>query len=123
MIDKIQETVAYIKSKVTLAEGEIDGIVLGTGLGNLVSDIDIQDEVDYEEILNFPLSTVESHKGKLIFGRLGDRNVIAMQGRFHYYEGYSMQPSQSGYLSSLGRGACLFPMRPVDWLPIWKTVI
>lgn len=66
------------------------GIILGTGLGGLVKDISIKSEIDYSEIPNFPVSTVESHSGKLIFGKLSGRNIIAMQGRFHYYEGYTM---------------------------------
>ncbi len=67
------------------------GIVLGTGLGHLVSHIDIIKEIAYQDIPNFPISTVESHTGKLIYGTLGNKKVLAMQGRFHYYEGYSMQ--------------------------------
>lgn len=67
------------------------GIVLGTGLGGLVKEINIEKEIPYNFIPNFPISTVESHFGKLIFGTIGDKKVVAMQGRFHYYEGYSMQ--------------------------------
>lgn len=67
------------------------GIILGTGLGGLVRDISVTDTIDYSHIPNFPVSTVESHKGKLIFGELSGKNIVAMQGRFHYYEGYSMQ--------------------------------
>lgn len=66
------------------------GIILGTGLGGLVKYIDIDLEVEYSEIPHFPVSTVESHSGKLIFGRLSGKNIVAMQGRFHFYEGYSM---------------------------------
>ncbi len=66
------------------------GIILGTGLGGLVKDIDVRSKIDYSEIPNFPVSTVESHSGKLIFGELSGKNIVAMQGRFHYYEGYSM---------------------------------
>ena len=66
------------------------GIILGTGLGGLVKDIEIKSQIDYSEIPNFPVSTVESHSGKLIFGKLSGKNIIAMQGRFHFYEGYSM---------------------------------
>jgi len=66
------------------------GIILGTGLGGLVKDIRINSAIDYSEISNFPVSTVESHSGKLIFGTLSRKNIVAMQGRFHYYEGYSM---------------------------------
>lgn len=80
--------VNYIKE--IIPESYPVGIILGTGLGGLVRDIDVQKEIDYSEIPGFPVSTVESHSGKLIFGRLSGKNVIAMQGRFHYYEGYSM---------------------------------
>lgn len=66
------------------------GIILGTGLGGLVKEIKINSAVDYSQIPNFPISTVESHSGKFIFGTLSAKNIIAMQGRFHYYEGYSM---------------------------------
>src|SRR5690606_39576799 len=67
------------------------GIILGAGLGNLIDDITIELSIDYSDILHFPVSTVEGHTGRLIFGTLSGKNVIAMQGRFHYYEGYSMQ--------------------------------
>ena len=66
-------------------------IILGTGLGSLVNEITDKYELKYEEIPNFPLSTVEGHSGKLIFGKLGGKDIMAMQGRFHYYEGYSMK--------------------------------
>ena len=67
------------------------GIILGTGLGGLVKEIEISYSIPYENIPNFPISTVEGHSGKLIFGMLGSKRVVAMQGRFHYYEGYTMQ--------------------------------
>ena len=67
------------------------GIILGTGLGGLAREIHQEVVVDYEDIPHFPVSTVESHHGKLIFGTLGNKKVVAMQGRFHYYEGYTMQ--------------------------------
>ena len=67
------------------------GIILGTGLGGLVKEIKIEHEIDYSDLPHFPLSTVESHHGKLIFGTISGKKVVAMQGRFHYYEGYSMQ--------------------------------
>ncbi len=89
LIQKINETVKVIREKTT-DEYPI-GIILGTGLGGLVKEINIQYELDYADLPHFPLSTVESHKGKLIFGTIGNKNVVAMQGRFHYYEGYSMQ--------------------------------
>lgn len=66
-------------------------LILGTGLGQLADEMDIETEVKYTDIPHFPLSTVESHAGKLLFGRLGGKEVVAMQGRFHYYEGYDMK--------------------------------
>lgn len=89
MIDKIQETANYIRAKV----GEMPKtvIILGTGLGALVDHIDDKQYIPYKEIPNFPVSTVEGHSGNLIFGRLGTKPVMAMQGRFHYYEGYDMK--------------------------------
>ena len=89
LISKINETINVIKQH-TDEEYQI-GIILGTGLGGLVKEINIQHEIDYANLPHFPVSTVESHKGKLIFGTLGEKKVVAMQGRFHYYEGYSMQ--------------------------------
>ena len=89
MLTQFKESVAYIKTR-TNVEPTI-GIILGTGLGGLVKEIKIIDEIPYGEIPNFPVSTVESHSGKLIFGELGGKMVVAMQGRFHYYEGYSLQ--------------------------------
>jgi len=89
MLEQFKESVAYIQSK-TQVKPTI-GIILGTGLGGLVKEIEVIDEIPYGEIPHFPLSTVESHQGKLIFGKLGGKSVVAMQGRFHYYEGYTMQ--------------------------------
>ncbi len=89
LIYKINETLDVIK-KYTADEFEI-GIILGTGLGGLVSEIKIEHEIDYSSLPHFPLSTVESHKGKLILGSINGKKVVAMQGRFHYYEGYTMQ--------------------------------
>ena len=89
MLEAFKEAVAYIKGKTAL-EPSI-GIILGTGLGGLVKEITIIDEIPYAEIPHFPVSTVESHSGKLIFGELGGKKVMAMQGRFHFYEGYNMQ--------------------------------
>lgn len=85
----IQETVDFIKSK--QIQNKTVGIVLGTGLNSLVDHIEIECSLPYSEIPNFPLSTVEFHKGQLILGTLNNVPVIAMQGRFHFYEGYSMQ--------------------------------
>jgi purine-nucleoside phosphorylase len=89
MLNRIQEAVDFIQTK-TQVKPEF-GIILGTGLGGLVKEIEIIDEIPYEQIPNFPVSTVESHKGRLIFGNLGGKKVVAMQGRFHFYEGYSLQ--------------------------------
>jgi len=86
---QLNETVNFLRTK-TDAQPQI-GIILGTGLGALVKDIDINLEIPYEEIPNFPVSTVEFHAGKLIFGKLGNRSIVAMQGRFHMYEGYTMK--------------------------------
>jgi len=85
---KIREAVEFIRKKTT-AEYPV-GIVLGTGLGGLVKEIEIDFSLDYADIPYFPISTVETHHGKLIFGTLAGKKVVAMQGRFHYYEGYSM---------------------------------
>lgn len=86
---KIKETLAYIKSK-TDFKPQI-GIILGTGLGGLVQEVDVAFEFPYNELPHFPVSTVESHAGKLILGKIENKNVLVMQGRFHYYEGYSMK--------------------------------
>ena len=89
MITKIRETANFLINK-KIIKAEI-GIILGTGLGRLVNGIDIETELEYEKIPNFPVSTVEFHKGKLIYGKMNGKHILAMQGRFHYYEGYSMQ--------------------------------
>ncbi|WP_316816231.1 purine-nucleoside phosphorylase [Pedobacter nyackensis] len=90
MFQALHETVEYIKRKTNNFEPEI-GIVLGTGLGGLVNEIEVEYSLMYSNIPNFPISTLEFHSGKLIFGTLKGKKVIAMQGRLHYYEGYSMQ--------------------------------
>ena len=89
MLQKIQETADFLKSKMTTAPET--AIILGTGLGSLVNEITDKYEIKYEEIPNFPLSTVEGHSGKLIFGKLGNKDIMAMQGRVHFYEGYNMK--------------------------------
>ena len=89
LTNKINETVDVIR-KFTKEEYPV-GIILGTGLGGLVKEIDVKHEIEYEDLPHFSLSTVESHHGKLIFGTINSKNVVAMQGRFHYYEGYSMK--------------------------------
>ena len=89
MLAKIQETAEWIKNHTQMRP--LTAIVLGTGLGRLAAEIEIVDEFPYQDIPNFPVSTVEGHSGKLIFGRLGGKDVMALQGRFHYYEGYDMK--------------------------------
>ncbi len=89
MLEKIKETAQFIKSKTDIVP-EI-GIILGSGLGGLADKIEGAFKLPYKEIPNFPISTVEGHSGNLIFGKLGNKNVVAMQGRFHYYEGYGMK--------------------------------
>lgn len=89
MLEKIKNAAAYISGKVEKLP--TTGIILGTGLGQLVDHIRIVKEIPYSEIPDMPVSTVEGHSGKLIFGYLGEKYVMAMQGRFHYYEGYDMK--------------------------------
>ena len=89
MLEKIKETASYIKER--MHTNPETAIILGTGLGSLAGEITEKYEISYQEIPNFPVSTVEGHSGKLIFGKLGSRDIMAMQGRFHFYEGYSMK--------------------------------
>jgi purine-nucleoside phosphorylase len=89
MLETIKETVSFINSRTDIRPAA--GIILGTGLGGMVNEIEIRTVLEYEDIPNFPVSTVESHHGKLIFGTLGGKSIVAMQGRFHYYEGYTPQ--------------------------------
>lgn len=89
ILQKLNEALSFING-VTDVKPSV-GIILGTGLGGLVKEINIIDEIPYDTIPHFPVSTVESHSGKLIFGTLSGKNVVAMQGRFHFYEGYDMQ--------------------------------
>jgi len=89
MLETIKTTADYLK-----AQGAVQpviGIILGTGLGGLVEEINIEKSIPYEDIPNFPVSTVEGHSGRLIFGTINNVPILAMQGRFHYYEGYNMQ--------------------------------
>ncbi|MBR6437951.1 MAG: purine-nucleoside phosphorylase [Bacteroidales bacterium] len=109
MLEKILETVDFIKSKTNGFEPEV-GIVLGSGLGGLVNVIDTQYSISYKDIPNFPVSTVHGHEGKLILGTLSGRKVIAMQGRFHYYEGYSTKE-------------VTFPIRVLKYLGIKLLVL
>ena len=89
MYKKIQETASWLKERMT-TNPKI-AIILGSGLGELAAEISDAVEIPYADIPNFPISTVEGHSGKLIFGKLGGRDIMAMKGRFHYYEGYSMK--------------------------------
>ena len=88
MLKKIKNSVEFLQKK-TNFKPQL-GIILGTGLGGLVNEIEIEHSISYEEIPYFPISTVEGHSGRLIFGNLGGKKVVAMQGRFHFYEGYDM---------------------------------
>jgi len=90
MLETIKETTHFINSKTNNYNPQV-GIILGTGLGGLVNEIKAEHVISYEDIPNFPVSTVEGHSGKLILGQLGNKKVVAMQGRFHYYEGYDMK--------------------------------
>lgn len=108
LYDQIQEAIDFIRQKTTFQPQF--GIILGTGLGNLTEEIEIEFSIDYSEIPHFPVSTVESHKGQLIFGKLAGKNIVAMAGRFHYYEGYSMKQ-------------VTFPIRVLKFLDIEKLFI
>lgn len=108
MIKEIQESVKFIQSKVNVKPRF--GIILGTGLGKLVDEVEITHELVYTNIPHFPVSTVESHFGRLIFGELEGQSVVVMQGRFHYYEGYSMEQ-------------VTFPVRVLKLLGIEKLFI
>ncbi|MDN4074635.1 MULTISPECIES: purine-nucleoside phosphorylase [Fictibacillus] len=90
LLSKINEAVSTIQSKAEKAAPEI-GLILGSGLGELADEIENPVHIDYSDIPHFPVSTVEGHAGRLVVGRLNGKTVVAMQGRFHFYEGYSMQ--------------------------------
>ena len=89
MFDKVQESADFIKAKIDVNPQV--GLILGSGLGILADEIENPVKINYNEIPNFPVSTVEGHAGCLVIGTLEGKNVVAMQGRFHYYEGYSQQ--------------------------------
>ena len=89
ILQRVNSTADFIRSQIK--ESPDYGIILGTGLGGLVKEIEVSVSIAYDSIPNFPVSTVESHSGKLIFGKLSGKNIVAMQGRFHFYEGYSME--------------------------------
>ena len=107
-MENIRAAADYIKSRGV--DSPTIGIVLGTGLGNLALQIDAEKTIEYGDIPNFPVSTVESHSGKLIYGNLNGKKVLAMQGRFHYYEGYN------------GR-EITFPIRVMKLLGVEKLLI
>jgi purine-nucleoside phosphorylase len=108
MLETIKKTIGYIRGKINFFPET--GIVLGTGLGALADKIDPAGSLAYSEIPNFPVSTVEGHSGRLIFGNLNGRNVVAMQGRFHYYEGYSMKE-------------VTFPIRILKYLGVQNLIL
>ena len=108
MLQKIKESAEFLQRQTTYSP-EV-GIILGTGLGGLVNEIEIEHSISYEDIPNFPLSTVEGHSGRLIFGILGGKQVVAMQGRFHFYEGYTM-------------GKVTFPVRIMKLLGIKNLIV
>ena len=108
MWEQVQETVSYIKEKTNFSPEY--GIILGSGLGGFTDDIQIKYTLPYVEIPHFPVSTVQGHKGTLVFGTIGDKKVMAMQGRFHYYEGYTMQE-------------VTFPVRMMKYLGVDKLIL
>jgi purine-nucleoside phosphorylase len=108
MLKEINEAVDFIRSKYSI-QPEV-GIVLGSGLGSFANEIDIECEIAYKDIPHFPVSTVEGHSGKLIFGNLSGKKVVAMAGRFHYYEGYTTKE-------------VVFPIRVFKFLGIKTLVI
>ncbi len=108
MWNKVQDTVKFLQEKgITKPDY---GIILGTGLGNLVEKIEIEITIPYEEIPNFPVSTVAGHSGELIFGIIGTKKVIAIRGRFHYYEGWTMEQT-------------VFPVRVMKYLGVENLIV
>ena len=108
MWEQVQQTVEYIKNKTGFTPEY--GVILGSGLGSFTDDIKIEHTLPYNEIPNFPVSTVEGHKGALVFGTIGDKKVVAMQGRFHYYEGYDMK-------------RVTFPVRVMKYIGVTKLIV
>ncbi len=108
LFEQIQEAIDFIRSQTDFKADF--GIILGTGLGGLVDEIEIKHSISYKEIPHFPESTVQSHQGQLIFGYLAKKPIVAMAGRFHYYEGYSMKQ-------------VTFPIRVLKFLGIKKLLI
>lgn len=108
MWEEVQETIKYITDKTNFTPEY--GVILGSGLGSFTEDIAVQYTLPYSEIPNFPVSTVQGHKGALVFGTIGTKKVVAMQGRFHYYEGYDMKQ-------------VTFPVRVLKYLGVTKLVV
>ena len=108
MWEQVQETVSYIKEKINFTPEY--GVILGSGLGSFTDEMKVEFTLPYNEIPNFPVSTVQGHKGALVFGTIGDKKVVAMQGRFHFYEGYSMTE-------------VTFPVRVMKFLGVEKLVV
>ena len=108
MWEQVQETVNYIKEKTNFSPEY--GIILGSGLGSFTDDIAVEFTLPYSEIPNFPVVTVEGHKGALVFGTIGDKKVVAMQGRFHFYEGYDMKQ-------------VTFPVRVMKFIGVSKLIV
>ncbi|MES2748607.1 MAG: purine-nucleoside phosphorylase [Bacteroidota bacterium] len=109
MWEQVQETVNYIQEKTANFAPEY-GVILGSGLGSFTDDIQIEFTLPYAEIPNFPVSTVQGHKGALVFGTIGTKKVVAMQGRFHFYEGYDMKQ-------------VTFPVRVMKYIGVSKLVV
>ena len=108
MWEQVQETVNQIKEKIDFTPEY--GVILGSGLGNFTDEMEVAYTLPYNEIINFPVSTVQGHKGALVFGTIGDKKIVAMQGRFHFYEGYSMTE-------------VTFPVRVMKFLGVEKLVV
>ncbi len=108
MWEQVQETVSYIKERIDFIPEY--GVILGSGLGSFTDEMKVEFTLPYNEIPNFPVSTVQGHKGALVFGTIGDKKVVAMQGRFHFYEGYSMTE-------------VTFPVRVMKFLGVEKLVV
>src|SRR4249919_2213481 len=108
MLEKVKEAVDFITSKHKTKPAV--GIVLGSGLGSFTGEINTEFEIAYNDIPHFPVSTVEGHRSKLIFGELSGKKVVAMAGRFHYYEGYTPEE-------------VVFPIRVMKFLGITTILI
>ena len=108
MWEQVQETVNFINEKINFKPEY--GVILGSGLGSFTNEMKVQHTLPYNEIPNFPISTVQGHKGALVFGTIGDKKVVAMQGRFHFYEGYSMTE-------------VTFPVRVMKFLGVEKLIV